>query len=169
MDIFAKMEDVDDNANKSPKELIKELMKQVEEEYGMDDLSGGDDGKADEDKDDTEHEIVGKTLKDAVTAEDAQWQEIQIDGFLSAAAQHQNIQIAKKLMQDTALTKEDVAQITGVDPKLLADYVCHLLIFLFYSYIFFFKQASALFECDFAYFFNFYFYFYFHFFLGGRR
>ena len=42
-----------------------------------------DDLKADEDKDDVEHEIVGKSLKDAVTAEDAQWQEIQIDGFFT--------------------------------------------------------------------------------------
>jgi len=129
MDIFTQMEDANAHDGKSPKEIIKELMRQVEDQYG-DELNGSSakpigvlsEEKEDDEKDETEHEIVGKTLNDAVTQEDAQWQEIQIDGFLSAAAQHQNLQIAKKLMLDTALTKEDVAQITGVDAKLLDEY-----------------------------------------------
>ena len=92
MDIFTQMEDEDGHSGKSPKEIIKELIAQIDEEYGDDAAAmaaskGGigtlSEDKESDDKDgETEHEIVGSKLTIPIFKEDAEWQEVQIDSVL---------------------------------------------------------------------------------------
>merc|ERR1712154_203545 len=107
---------------KDPKSLIKDLMTKVDEDYGF-----GDDGKVnldDGDDDDGQediHEIVASNPLDAF-AEDAIWQEDQIDNFLNQNQADQNLKIARNLLATTALTRHEIAEITGVDADALKDY-----------------------------------------------
>merc|ERR1712019_128245 len=112
------MEETDSNA-KDPKALIKDLMAKVDEEYGF-----GDDGKVDlnpSDNNEDIHEIVASNPLDAF-AEDAIWQEDQIDNFLNQNQADQNLKIARNLLATTALTRHEIAEITGVDADALKDY-----------------------------------------------
>merc|ERR1740123_1104296 len=96
--------------------MIKELMKKVDEEYGLGDTGDSKDGGDDED-----NEIVASNPLDAF-AEDAIWQEDQIDSFLNQNQQDQNLKIARNLLATTALTRHEIAEITGVEADLLMDY-----------------------------------------------
>jgi len=51
--------------------------------------------------------------------EDAKWQEIHLDSFLNSTANDQTLKIAKNLLKTTALTRAEIAQLTGIDPNLL--------------------------------------------------
>eukprot|EP01084_Bolivina_argentea_P309266 534946_1 len=116
MDVFMDMEDTDAAGPKDPKALIKELMAKVDEEYGLaDDIKANDPDNADQ------HEIVAINPLDAF-AEDAIWQSNQIDDFLNQTQQDQNLRIARNLLATTALTRHEIAEITGVDADLLEDY-----------------------------------------------
>merc|ERR1711933_482657 len=105
---------------KDPKSLIKDLMTKVDEDYGF-----GDDGKVDinsgDEQDEDIHEIVASNPLDAF-AEDAIWQEDQIDNFLNQNQADQNLKIARNLLATTALTRHEIAEITGVDADALKDY-----------------------------------------------
>merc|ERR1712241_978575 len=97
-------------------------MTKVDEDYGFGDdgkvdIHSGDDGDEDEDI----HEIVASNPLDAF-AEDAIWQEDQIDNFLNQSQADQNLKIARNLLATTALTRHEIAEITGVDADLLKDY-----------------------------------------------
>merc|ERR1712173_564271 len=83
----------------------------------------GDDGKVNLDDGDDEdiHEIVASNPLDAF-AEDAIWQEDQIDNFLNQNQADQNLKIARNLLATTALTRHEIAEITGVDADALKDY-----------------------------------------------
>merc|ERR1719461_618188 len=96
--------------------MIKELMKKVDEEYGLGDTGDSKDGGDDED-----NEVLAANPLDAF-AEDAIWQEDQIDSFLNQNQEDQNLKIARNLLATTALTRHEIAEITGVDADLLADY-----------------------------------------------
>jgi len=115
MNVFMDMEDTD-VSGKDPKEMIKELMKKVEDEYGLDPSGGGDSKDDDED-----NEIVAANPLDAF-AEDAMWQEDQLDSFLNQSQADQNLKIARNLLATTALTRHEIAEITGVEADLLKDY-----------------------------------------------
>jgi len=124
MNAFMEMEDAGANA-KDPKQLIKELMQKVAEDYGLDtDGADGADSKADDgddDADEADREIMAANPLD-VFAEDAIWQEDQIDSFLNQNQQEQNLKIARNLLATTALTRKEIAEITGIDAELLKDY-----------------------------------------------
>merc|ERR1712152_122565 len=53
---------------------------------------------------------------------DAIWQEDQIDNFLNQNQADQNLKIARNLLATTALTRHEIAEITGVDADALKDY-----------------------------------------------
>eukprot|EP01084_Bolivina_argentea_P074194 134622_1 len=108
MDVFVEMEEED--GNKSSKQMIKDLMQKVEEEYG----------KAEAPNDD--HSEIFQIQMDPDHAEDAQWQQTQIDDFLISQQEDHNLAIAKNLLETTALTRHEVAQITGVSAEALKDY-----------------------------------------------
>lgn len=118
MNVFMDMEDTGVDA-KDPKEMIKELMKRVEDEYGIDPSGGG--GGDSKDDDDDNNEIVAANPLDAF-AEDAMWQEDQLDSFLNQSQADQNLKIARNLLATTALTRHEIAEITGVEADLLKDY-----------------------------------------------
>jgi len=115
MNVFMDMEDTAVDA-KDPKQMIKELMKKVDEEYGL-----GGDAEA-KDNDDENNEIVATNPLNAFAAEDAIWQEDQIDSFLNQSQADQNLKIARNLLATTALTRHEIAEITGVDADALKDY-----------------------------------------------
>merc|ERR1719461_1448141 len=96
--------------------MIKELMKKVDEEYGLGDTGDSKDGGDDED-----NEVLAANPLDAF-AEDAIWQEDQIDSFLNQSQADQNLKIARNLLATTALTRHEIAEITGVDADALKDY-----------------------------------------------
>merc|ERR1712039_614578 len=91
----------------------------------MGDYGFGDDGKVDinsgDEQDEDIHEIVASNPLDAF-AEDAIWQEDQIDNFLNQNQADQNLKIARNLLATTALTRHEIAEITGVDADALKDY-----------------------------------------------
>merc|ERR1712039_299993 len=91
----------------------------------MGDYGFGDDGKVDinsgDEQDEDIHEIVASNPLDAF-AEDAIWQEDQIDNFLNQNQADQNLKIARNLLATTALTRHEIAEITGVEADLLKDY-----------------------------------------------
>lgn len=123
MNVFLEMEDSDANA-KDPKQLIKELMQKVADDYGLDsdaDAKQNDAADGDGDGDDGDREIMAANPLD-VFAEDAIWQEDQIDSFLNQNQQDQNLKIARNLLATTALTRHEIAEITGVEADLLMDY-----------------------------------------------
>lgn len=115
MNVFIGMEDADDKT-KDPKQLIKDLMAKVDEEYGF-----GDDGKPLDPLNEDANEILAVNPLDAF-AEDAIWQEDQIDSFLVQNQNDQNLKIARNLLATTALTRHEIAEITGVDADALKDY-----------------------------------------------
>jgi len=124
MNVFLDMEDSGTDANaKDPKQLIKELMQKVAEDYGLDtdaaDSKQNDGG--DEDGADIDREIMAANPLD-VFAEDAIWQEDQIDSFLNQNQHDQNLKIARNLLATTTLTRHEIAEITGVEADLLMDY-----------------------------------------------
>merc|ERR1740123_1588691 len=96
--------------------MIKELMKKVDEEYGLGDTGDSKDGGDDED-----NEVLAANPLDAF-AEDSIWQEDQIDNFLNQNQADQNLKIARNLLATTALTRHEIAEITGVDADALKDY-----------------------------------------------
>jgi len=119
MNVFLDMEDSGTDANaKDPKQLIKELMQKVAEDYGLDTDA---DAKQDGGDEDGDREIMASNPLD-VFAEDAIWQEDQIDSFLNQNQQEQNLKIARNLLATTALTRHEIAEITGVEADLLMDY-----------------------------------------------
>jgi len=123
MDVFMEMEDTANT--KDPKQLIKELMKRVEDEYNVGDIGDAKDGGGglgDDDPDDDANEILQTNPLDAFAAEDAIWQEDQIDSFLNQSHAEQNLKIARNLLATTALTRHEIAEITGVAADLLKDY-----------------------------------------------
>jgi len=123
MNAFMEMEE--DSGNKDPKQLIKELMQKVAEDYGLDndgDAKADDAADADGSGDDEPAgEIMAANPLD-IFAEDAIWQEDQIDSFLNQNQQDQGLKIARNLLATTALTRKEIAEITGVEADLLADY-----------------------------------------------
>jgi hypothetical protein len=120
MNVFLEMEEANTD-NIPPKEVIKKLMQRVQDEYGVDDAppQPPDDDKTN--ADDDADEIVAINPLDAFS-EDAQWQQTQLDDFLLNTQNDQNLRIARNLLETTALTRHEVAEITGVDAELLKDY-----------------------------------------------
>eukprot|EP01084_Bolivina_argentea_P274291 467480_1 len=124
MNVFMDMEEDDkggdndeDSNKKKPKEVIKDLMKMVDDKYGTD-LQGTDDNKM---AGDDVNEILAINPLDAFS-EDAIWQQTQIDDFLTSTQQDQNLKIARNLLATTALTRHEIAEITGVSADDLKDY-----------------------------------------------
>jgi len=121
MNVFMDMEESGVDA-KDPKQLIKELMKKVEQDYGIDgDAKQSDDDAGSGDDAEREDEIMAANPLD-VFAEDAIWQEDQIDSFLNQNQKDQNLKIARNLLATTALTRDEIAEVTGVEAALLMDY-----------------------------------------------
>ena len=132
MDVFMDLENADATKNKSTKQVIKDLLKTAEGKYGTGGNNENNNDNNNDSNDDnknnsetTSHEIMSYNTKASLNEyddDDANWQEIQIDGFLTNAKQEQNLQIAKNLLQTTALSANEIAEITGVDPELLRQY-----------------------------------------------
>ena len=120
MNVFMDMEETNVGDAKDPKQLIKDLMKKVDEEYGF----GGDD---EDDKDDDDADEQTKNLRQELMAdnplqafeEDNQWQGEELEKIFTANEQDQNLKIALNLLQTTALTASEIAEITGVDKEQL--------------------------------------------------
>eukprot|EP00486_Rosalina_sp_Unknown_P014475 CAMPEP_0201594216 /NCGR_PEP_ID=MMETSP0190_2-20130828/191600_1 /ASSEMBLY_ACC=CAM_ASM_000263 /TAXON_ID=37353 /ORGANISM="Rosalina sp." /LENGTH=486 /DNA_ID=CAMNT_0048053743 /DNA_START=586 /DNA_END=2046 /DNA_ORIENTATION=+ len=116
MNVFIDMEEAGGGStgdNKDPKQLIKDLMAKVDEDYGL-----GDDGK-DDGMEDGDAEIMMENPLEAFANEDNLWQGAELDKIFMANEEDSNIKIALNLLNTTALTVEEIAEITGVDKEKL--------------------------------------------------
>jgi len=112
MNVFMDMEETNEES-KDPKQLIKDLMAKVDEEYGLpadDDKDGGDDEA---------NEVMMENPLEAFANEDNLWQGAELDKIFMANEQDSNIKIALNLLNTTALTVAEIAEITGVDKDAL--------------------------------------------------
>lgn len=101
---------------KDPKQLIKDLMAKVDEEYGL----GDDDNKLNgDDEDGNYNEVMMENPLEAFANEDNLWQGQELDKIFMANEQDSNIKIALNLLNTTALTVAEIAEITGVDKDAL--------------------------------------------------
>eukprot|EP01084_Bolivina_argentea_P051373 94491_1 len=118
MDIFMEhVENADDNDdNKSnPKEIIKNLMKKVENKYGKYD----DDGAITT----QETSVYAVNSGDGdIYSEDIEIGANNIDDFLVKQQKEQQLEIARNLMQISTLTRQEIAEMTGVDANDLKQY-----------------------------------------------
>jgi hypothetical protein len=117
MEVFLEMEDTMEESGKPPKELIRDFVRMVEERYGA-----LDDAVADPDDSDRDDEII-EDLNLGIFGDDVKWQDDQLGGVLAGAYQDQQLQVAFKLLDTTALSLEQIADITGVPATTLAEYV----------------------------------------------
>jgi len=113
MDVFFTVESSNDSNKKNPKELIRELMGKVNEQFGK---GSSNHENLNEIKEEEDYEVVTLSTHGK---EDAKWQEIHLDSFLNSTANDQTLKIAKNLLKTTALTRAEIAQLTGIDPNLL--------------------------------------------------
>ena len=115
MNVFMDMEDTDET-QKDPKTLIKDLMKKVDEDYGLpadENKDSGGDGEA--------NEVMMENPLEAFAADDNLWQGEELDKIFLANEHDQNIKIALNLLNTTALTASEIAEITGVDRDKLEE------------------------------------------------
>ena len=140
MRVFVDMEMNDEHIGKTPKQVIKELMTKVETEKEIGNSTLAEDGPTigDENTEETMNDNNNDKIKKANTIEheilsdpidlpehikeDLEWQEVHFDSFLLDAGKDQKLKIAKNLLLSTALSKQQVSEITGVDVQLLEDY-----------------------------------------------
>mmetsp|Transcript_57429 Transcript_57429/g.51720 ORF Transcript_57429/g.51720 Transcript_57429/m.51720 type:complete len:587 (+) Transcript_57429:206-1966(+) len=115
MNVFMDMEETNEDT-KDPKQLIKDLMAKVDEEYGL----GDDDNKLNgDDEDGNYNEVMMENPLEAFANEDNLWQGQELDKIFMANEEDSNIKIALNLLNTTALTVEEIAEITGVDKEKL--------------------------------------------------